>query len=97
MARKYHTASGKNGSNHPPHTPNYSKELLYHGKDRMVFETLRAIRDLSNKEAAEGACSAATIRAWRIPPTKGGTKYPRAITMNAVLHRHGKRLGVVDL
>lgn len=75
----------------------YSKDLLRGEKDRLVFEVLRSVRGLSNSEAAGTACSPATIRNWRLPLSSGGTRYPRAITLNAVLHAHGKKLGVVDI
>jgi hypothetical protein len=84
-----------NGRTH--HLPRYDKELLRGEKDRLVFEVLRSVKGLSNTEAASTACAPATIAAWRRPLSQKGTRYPRAITMNAVLHAHGKKLGVVDL
>ncbi len=75
----------------------YSKDLLRGEKDRLVFEVLRSVRGLSNTEAAGDAVAPGTIAAWRRPLRDGGTKYPRAISLNAVLHAHGKKLGVVDI
>lgn len=79
------------------HLPRYGKELLRGEKDRLVFEVLHSVRGMDCKEAAGNACAPGTIRNWRLPLSRGGTRYPRAITLNAVLHAHGKKLGVVDL
>lgn len=65
-------------------------------RDRLLFETLRIVRGLNNREAANGTVSASTIRNWRLPVNKGGTRRPQAFTLTKVLEAHGKTLAIVD-
>ena len=75
----------------------YFAGMLHQERDRLTFETLRACRGESNKDAAGGVVSPSTIANWRRPVRDGGTRFPQAITLNAVLHAHGKKLGIIDL
>ena len=57
----------------------------------LTFAVLRALRGLSPTAVSRGAeeaghsVSPSTIRRWRIPPAKGGTRYPQAAKLDAAL------------
>jgi transcriptional regulator with XRE-family HTH domain len=60
--------------------------------NRRVFDVLVAIRGISSYEvAARSGVSLGTIRAMRLGPAHGGTRYPRAETLEAILQAVGKR------
>jgi hypothetical protein len=75
----------------------YFAGMIAQERDRLTFDVLRACRGENNTQAAAGVVSPSTIANWRKPVDKGGTRFPQAITLNAVLHAHGKKLGIVDL
>lgn len=62
---------------------------------RPVIDEMRTLID--HKEyrqlSAESGVSISTLRNW----FSGKTISPKTVTVNKVLARHGKRLGVVDL
>lgn len=74
-------------------------------KDRLIFEVQRALKGLTYKEMCEGTetdnkqkkpVAINTVRKWWIPVDKGGTRYPRAHTMDRILMAHGLKLGIVQ-
>ena len=80
-----------------------SKRIHRPEQDRLVFEVLRLIREMSPADVAKrasygrgmGRVSAQTIRKWRLPVKDGGTRYPQAITLQAVARAAGCELRFV--
>jgi hypothetical protein len=74
-------------------------------KDRLVHKVLRCFKGLTHKQIVEGTqrynktkkpVSVTTIRNWYTPVKDGGTRYPRAHTMDACLKSHGYELDIKD-
>lgn len=71
------------------------KKLIGDDRDVLIFEVLRLCRDASAEEIARKSnISSQTIRNWRKPLKNGGTRYPRAQSLNKVLLAFGYRLCV---
>lgn len=67
-------------------------------RDRALFAVLRAIKGLTNAEAAKGSgVSPQTIALWRRPVSVGGTKYPQFWTLNQVARAHGLEFKLVEM
>jgi hypothetical protein len=73
-------------------------------KDRLVHKVLHLFAGMSPREVTDGTemwgsdedrpVATATVRSWRRPVKAGGTRYPRAHTMNRVLWAHGYELTI---
>ena len=74
------------------------QKLIVAGRDRLIFDALRMMNGDSNasRVGRRAHLSGGTIRNMRREPKRGGTMYPRALTLAKIGRAYGYNLEFVS-
>ena len=73
-------------------------KLIIAGRDRLIFDALRIMNgdENANRVGRKTHLSGSTIRNMRREPKRGGTMYPRALTLAKIGQAYGYNLEFVS-